>query len=333
MAEHLAPIDESVKIPAAVQAAARAAEAFYQQQPQPNEPANADLQPDPEPVEPIAPAQVSADPQPANEPANDPPAPANDVNWEHRYRSMEGRVRQLTDVNNNLINQVQSLSSTVTQLQQPVEPFKPMITDEERKAYGDDLLSVVERKALEAVQPRMNQLAQENNQLKQRLQRDEANHIYSFLSAQLPNWAEINTHPDFIAWLNLPDVYSGHVKAGMLRAAFAAGDAGRVLAFFTGFLETHPEHRGQTPQPSPAANAPKRQAAVDLKSLAAPGKARPAGGNAPLPDEKPVYTTTQIDRFYDRVRRNGYAGREAEKNAEEARIFAAIREGRVRRGK
>jgi hypothetical protein len=203
------------------------------------------------------------------------------------------------------------------------------VTEEERKAYGDDLLSVVERKALEATQPHLQRLESENVQLKQRLARDEALRTYAALDAALPNWREINVSPDFLHWLSLPDLYSGAVRGGMLKAAFAAGDTGRVLAFFRGFINEHPQHRGS--QAAPAASAPTRQPARDLKDLAAPGKARPATGNAQLPAEKPVYTTEQIDRFYARVRQGYYAGRVAEKDKVEAEIFAAQREGRVRR--
>jgi hypothetical protein len=70
-----------------------------------------------------------------------------------------------------------------------------------------------------------------------------------------------------------------------------------------------------------------------LRDLAAPGKARPAPGNAPLPVEPIVITNKDIDRFYERVRKGEYAGRLEQKDAEEARIVAAVREGRVRRVK
>jgi hypothetical protein len=246
---------------------------------------------------------------------------------------MEGRVRQLTEINANLGSQVQNLSTTVTQLQQPQQPPKPLITDEERKAYGDDLLSVVERKALEAVSPHLQRLQQENQQLKNRVARDEARSIYDILASEIPNWQEVNTHPDFLSWLNLPDLYSGQVRAGMLRAAFGAGETARVLAFFRGFLAEHPELRGQAPQAQAAAQAPARTPAMDLKTIASPGKARPSPGNAPLTAEPIVITNRDIDRFYERVRKGEFAGRLEQKNAEEAKIHAAIRDGRVRRVK
>jgi hypothetical protein len=327
MAEpHLAPIDESVKIPAAVQAAAKAAEAYYQPAEQPSAAASE------APVEEVAQEPPRAQEAPQDEAASQPPS---EPNWEHRYRSMEGRVRQLTDINANLGSQIQNLSTTVTQLQEGRQRSfaQPLVTEEERKAYGDDLLSVIERKAMEVVQPQLQSLKHRSDELDKRVHSNEARDIYAVLDQEIPNWRDINTHPDFLTWLNLPDVYSNTVRAGMLRAAFGAGDAGRVLAFFRGFLAESNAIRGQAPQATPAAQAPKREAARDLREFAAPGKARPATGNSLPPAEQPVFTTRDIDRFYDRVRQGVYAGRGEQKDAEEAKIFAAVREGRVRRVK
>ena len=328
MAEHLAPVDESVKVPTAVARAAAAAEAFYKQPTPDVDKADATVQIEPTPaVEPAAEAVTQPTPEPAPEPEPIPQEP----DWEHRYRSMEGRVKQLTELNAMQSNQLAQLSTTVTQLQNPKQPSRPLVTDEERRAYGDDLLSVVERKALEAVQPHISELAQQNYDLQQRVQRDEARTIYDVLGVELPNWREINTSPDFLRWLALPDIYSGNVRSVMLKAAFNSGEAGRVLAFFRGFLADNPQltgSLGQVPQ-RPAAQAP-RQAAVQLRDLAAPGKARPATGNAPVPAEPIVITNRDIDRFYADVRRGIYAGRNDAKDAKEATIHAAIREGRVR---
>lgn len=337
MSEHLAPIDESVKLPRSVVAAAAAAAEIhkqaYEQPANPeSQPAQAAEPPAEQPANEPAAAEPVASPSPQPDPAPATPTPA-EPDWKHRYHAMEGRVRQMSDINATLVQQVQNLSTAVTQLQRPPEPSKPLVSDEERKAYGDDLLSVVERTALQTVQPRLNQLQQENDQLRQRVQRDEGNTIRAILDARLPGWREVNTHPDFLQWLSLPDIYSGQVRGGMLRAAFASGDADRVLAFFAGFLNENPQYRGQTPQSTPAAPAPTRVAARDLKDLAAPGKARPATGNSQVPAEKPVFTNQQIDRFYERVRKGYYNGRVDQKNREEAEIFAAMAEGRIRRVK
>jgi hypothetical protein len=49
-----------------------------------------------------------------------------------------------------------------------------------------------------------------------------------------------------------------------------------------------------------------------------------------VPAEPIVITNRDIDRFYADVRRGVYAGRNDAKDAAEAKIHAAVREGRVR---
>jgi hypothetical protein len=310
--------DPDVKIPAAVARAAKLAESFYQATPDADVPAQ----------------EVSAEPaatEPEQVPEQEPTPPSTD--WEHRYHSMEGRVKKGEQIIHNLLGQVQQLSEPRPHPQLQPEPQKrSFVTEEERKTYGDDFFDVVSRKALETVQPHIERLAHENHQLRQRLGRDEARSIYDILDEQVPNWRSINTSPEFLSWLSLPDRYSGHVKAGLLKSAFAAGEAGRVLIFFRGFLEEHPELGQQTaaPQVAPAAPAPKRQASVQLRDLAAPGKARPAPGGTQVPVEPAVITNKDLDRFYADVRRGRWDGRPQEKATEEARLHAAVRDGRVR---
>jgi len=73
-----------------------------------------------------------------------------------------------------------------------------------------------------------------------------------------------------------------------------------------------------------------RQAAVDLGTLAAPGRAKPASGDSQVPADKPFITRAQISKFYDDKRRGFYAGREAQAAQFEADLTVAQREGRVR---
>jgi hypothetical protein len=192
-------------------------------------------------------------------------------------------------------------------------------------------LSVVERKAEEVVRPKVAYLQNENNALREQLSRVQNNDVWGALASALPNWREINGNPAFHDWLRLPDPYSGVVRQEMLSAAFGAGDAGRVLAFFRGFLAEHSEHMGQQAQPEPQAppvQQPVRKAAVKLESLAAPGRASPSPP-ASATSAKPPITNKDVSHFYWQVTHGQWNGREAEKLARENEIHAAVREGRV----
>jgi hypothetical protein len=176
--------------------------------------------------------------------------------------------------------------------------YPPLITEEERRAYGDEALSVMERKAREVVHPVVQELNQQAQQLRQELQQVKATDVYSMLDQNLPDWREINRSDEWKEWLTVPDVYSGMVKQQLLNQAFAAGDATRVLTFFRGFLGQHPQQSTATPR------------------------------RATSREQLPIFTTAQISKFYDDVRRGRYS--EQQKANIELQLHRAVTEGRVR---
>jgi len=210
--------------------------------------------------------------------------------------------------------------------QQPQQSPR-LITDEERRAYGDEALSVMERKAREVVGPVVQNMERQNQALRSELQQVKSHDIYSLLDQSLENWRDINQDQQWKDWLTLPDLYSGVIRQQLLNQAFAAGDAGRVLAFFRGFQAEYPEHMGQ-PAAAPPSQTPVRKAAVRLESLAAPGRASPSPPPTATADA-PFITNKDVSRFYWDVTHGRYAGREQDKAAREAQIHAAVRDGRV----
>lgn len=355
MSNALPPVDPNVVLPPRFAAAAAAADALHKQvygdQNAPAEPPAAPVEP---PAEPPA-AAAPAEPAPAEPPAPPPAAPPaeppatppadNDVSpdqWRHRYLSMKGRYdqasiqighlqEQMTALGDELMRTQQLVRQAPPERQQPKPTPQKHITDKDTETYGEDLIDVARRAALDAVSPEIEGLKGENQQLKQKLTQTAKQTMYDQLSQAVPNWRQINQHPRFKAWVSLPDVYSGSVRNKLLNAAVQAADAPRVIAFFNGFLREE-QATGQSPQPTPApaaAPAP-RDPALDLAGLAAPGRAKPASGDSHVPAQKPIYNRTQIAEFYRDVRQGRYAGREADKAKEEAAIFLAQREGRVR---
>ena len=76
------------------------------------------------------------------------------------------------------------------------------------------------------------------------------------LDGAVPNWREINRHPQWLEWLQEPDPYSRVKRQRLLDEAVERGDANRVIAFFNGFL-------GEAAWRQGAANQqPSRQAAT-----------------------------------------------------------------------
>ena len=331
----LAPIDQSVKVPDAVKRAAALAESFYSKTPAPQ----------PGTTEPAPPAPAAAAP-PADAPAEPTPEPDADHDnvtaeeWKHRFLSMQGRFNASQRNVGSLQQQMQELGDELVRTQEmvrnqqvervPDTPAPKLITPEDEAAYGPELIDLATRAARQAIGPELDSLKNENRDLKQRVIVQAKQEMFGVLDGAVPNWRAINKDQRFISWLRLPDVYSRRVRQSMLNEAYQAADAPTVLAFFKGFLkdETATGNADLVPQPEPRP-AP-RQAAVPLETLAAPGRARPATGDTPGPADKPVFTRTQIQKFYTDVRKGVYAGRDADKARDENVIFAAQREGRVR---
>lgn len=273
-----------------------------------------------------------------------------------RYYAMEGRYRQSQATVGQLQQQMAELGDelmrcqqTITQLRQGTQPpqqraqpvrgqglsvVQKFVTAEDVQTYGPELIDVVQRAAREALQPDLAQVAQQTQQTNQRVMQSAQAQMYLDLDRAAPTWREINVNPRFKAWCRLPDVYSGVVRGQLMKDAFQAANAPRVASFFQGFLAEE-QATGQVPAPgaepqAQAAQAP-RIAAVPLENLTAPGRAKPAGGDQPRSAaDKPVYSRAQVAAFYANVRAGRYIGRETEKAADEALIFAAQADGRIR---
>lgn len=362
VAEAKLPIDTSVPIPASVLRASEAANAAhaaaYKTDPAAPIPPAA-IVPDPAltaPKDPIVPPIVPVQeppkdptlPAPVDPPPATPPAlPPDDSNvsaeqWHHRFLSMKGRFEQsqltlgqMQEQMSQLGDELQRVNQTLIQRQAapppPPPPVQRHVTDADVQTYGPELIDLARRIALDAVAPDLQNLNSRTQQVSQRLAQQGTADLYATLDAQVPTWKEVNKNPRFKAWCHLPDVYSGQVRGQLLSAAFKAANAPRVVAFFNGFL-TEEQATGNAPAPRPQpGDTPPRTAAVSLDTLAAPGRAKPATGDTAIASaDKPVFTRAQVADFYANVRKGVYTGRDADKARDEASIFAAQREGRVR---
>lgn len=333
-------------------------------QPDPKTPAEPDAlvqlaepQPEPKPQpKPIAgitdPAlQPQPQPKPKPKPAAAPVPETGDTgSWENRFHSMKGRFdqsqttlggmqEQLAEMGDELmrVNQALQLARRGGATEQPraltaLPTPQKYVKDDDVQTYGPELLDFVTRAARDAIAPDLQQVTQQVRNTSQRVTQTAQSGLYATLDAEVPTWREINTSQRFKAWCRSPDVYSGVLRGKLLNDAFNAANAPRVAAFFQGFLDEE-QATGQltAPQQEPQAQPVPRQAAVPLESLAAPGRAKPASGdNAATAAEKPVFTRLQVSAFYTAVRQGHYNGRDADKARDEAAIFAAQKDGRIR---
>jgi hypothetical protein len=336
----LPPIDPNVPLPPSVKAAKEAAEAIHAQA----YPGQATLAPPP----PASPAPQSPPPPPPPQapPANEPRADWDLAKWQQHARSMEGRFKQsqdtvnslqgtMTEMGDELVRLQNTSRQNVAPLQQPPPPVQhKMITPQDVETYGEDWLNTAARAAMDAVKPQLSQLQQQNQFLQKQLRKQTVNTINGLLDAEIPNWPQINTSPEFKNWLRLRDIYSGTVRQDLLNDAFRASDASRVLQFFRGFLNEEAAV-GNTKFLSgqePALNAPPRNdPAIALNTLTAPGHAKPAVGTPPNAPAEPIFITRgQIQQFYNNVRKGVYVGREQDYHNDQAFIMECQRLGRIK---
>ena len=333
----LPPVDPNVKIPDSVKRQSAQADAFYQQvQPAPESQAA----PQSEPQQDAPAPHVEPEPQAAQATHNEPePQPGQtNVDWERKYHSVRGNLKTAEQRMKEQQDTLAALAEENMRLQgivqhpasQQQQPPKRLVTDKDVETFGPEYIDLMQRAALEAAAPLIEDVKQQNQQLKAELGKQTMRAFYSALDADLPDWRTINKDPAFLQWLRLPDIYAGRVRKDLLNEAVNAANAPRALAFFQGFLrEGAATGQADVARTQPPPQAP-RTPAMQLDALAAPGRAKPAPGNThEAPASKPTYTRAQISKFYADVRRGLYAGRDAEKQRFEADIFSAQSEGRV----
>jgi len=286
-----------------------------------------------------------------------PQQPESEETWERRFKSLNGRIeaenKRMRDSIAQLSDRAQELerenrllrSAPAPQANGHAQEQRPLLSDAEIEEYGPDFVDVMRRVAAETVERTAQPLNEEINTLRAQMghvQQETGNaflnRMNQTIEARVPNWAALNKHPKFIEWSQLPDVFSGAIRKGLMQEAWNSGQPERVAAFFQAFLA---EEAATNPQGQPVQQRPPSSglivsdtpmdprtvgASLDLATLAAPGRAHSAGGT---PVEKPVYTAAEITRFYTDVAAGRWRGRDQQRLAIDHDISLAQREGRI----
>ena len=200
------------------------------------------------------PAPPEADGPPPPQPASsEPPTVEGEGtdSWEQRAKSTAGRLEQQIRANQALSERMQQLEQQLTAQKIRGTPdttetprVKPkLVTEEEARDYGDEFLTVVGKRAREEYAPEFDELASRLKRLEGRvegvgsvIEKTQVNDVYGTLAGVVPNWRDVNRSDQFKTWLQYPDPFSGRKRHDMLLEAFSGHDAGRVVAFFKGYL-------------------------------------------------------------------------------------------------
>jgi hypothetical protein len=294
-----------------------------------------------QPVNPDTGEPIVAEPQPAPDPQPQPisqepePKPAvPEETWEQRYHSLKGKFdaevprlyAQVREMNDQIKQLVAENAVAKAQTPQPSPaPAKTLITEQDKEAFGSDLIDLIERateqklagnRELEA------QLRAEIEELKGKLGNVSERQVVSdkdryetALTTAVPDWQVLNVDQGFLNWLAEVDPVYGMPRQYALTNAYEALDATRTANIFNQYKKSI----------TPAQN---QQTRPNLQSQVAPTRSRtsPAPTNPNM--DKRIYTQKDIDAFYSEWRR-GFID-EAEAVQIEKDIHAATTEGRIR---
>jgi hypothetical protein len=286
------------------------------------------------------------DPAPAAQPTSD------EDSFEHKYKVLQNKyskevpryaqeVRELNSTIQRQTADIENLRAVLSGMRKPAgenETHAPSpvgdLTQDDIDEYGEDLIQVIQKTARGLVGDQLAALQQENAQLRNQVgqvashvARSVEGDMYAELAKAVPDWQEINTDDAFLSWLGQADPYSGYTRHQMLRDAFTQKNTGRVIAFFTGYLN---ENTMLNQPHSEAAPAPDTKATGKpaLEDLAAPGKAQRATSGAQ--EEVQVWTQPEISEFYADVRRGKFSADPALQRKIEKSIFKAQETGNIR---
>lgn len=227
---------------------------------------------------------------------------------DQRWRSLQGMI----DKRDSELDQMRQLIATMQAA--PKEPERPQsfVTKADEDAFGADMIDLNRRVAKETVSAEVNQLKQYIAKLEDKLgivsqatvQSNQAR-FEERLSMVVPNWAQINEDPGFIAWL-------GKYKMTALRAAYQEFDVEGVASFFKDYIATLPTPAAPPTQPS-------------AEDIVAPSKGTASTPTAPAAEH--IWTREDIKRLYHDKQEGRISAAEFAKA--EAEIFKQANAGKI----
>jgi len=243
-------------------------------------------------------------------------------------REMTGRVQQMEQLLASL--SAQQANANTAQQQAITEKI---ITDKDVEEYGEslDVMRKVSREELVPVAQRLAQIEHMLRQMQtsvvpqvqavaQRQQVSAEQQFWAELSANVPNYRQLNENDTFQSWLLQADPLTGITRQTYLDDAQRSLDAGRVANFFRTWLES----TGQ----ATVAQSTGRTGVSELEKQVTPGRSRNTGAPATTNQGK-MYSPQDIQKFFNDVRIGKYKSREQERDRIERDIFAAQRENRI----
>jgi len=253
--------------------------------------------------------------------------------FEQKYLTLRGKynaeVPQLHEQVKALTAQLEELKEQVSK---PAEPPKPKqyVTDEDKENFGEDLLDVQRRIAMEVAEKYQAQIAELKDHigtLETKLSETGGQvgqvSFEQRLRGEIPDFDEVNRDPRWIAWLDEVDPIIRGPRRVMAQKAYAEGDAEAVADYVKLFKQS--VQQGPDTQQSDRKAELERQVTPKRTASATPAAATQQPGPK-------TYTEAQAEKVWKKVQDLSIQGRIEEAQKLEAEITAAYMEGRIRPG-
>jgi len=256
--------------------------------------------------------------------------------WKQKYKTLQGmydaEVPRLHQQVKTLTGELESLKETVETANKQVEQAKEeaeyerlrnLVTDKDREEFGDDLIEVQRKVAREETAELYKQLEavrEENEQL--RASMEQTGHRVSQTSFEqklntlVPDFAQVNTDPSWIKWLDEQDQFLRTPRRVVAEKAYAEGDADAVAHFVTLFKQSQ-----QGAEPAEKAVAEEIATQIQPSKSASSSSAKSSNGA--------VYTNDQVRNMFIKITKLNQAGKLEEARKLEAEIDLAYTQGRV----
>ena len=284
--------------------------------------------------------------QPIDDPEDHDPEPQPQkpkrVNWKKRFTnyktSQDATTYGLRQENLELQSQIDQLRLQMHQLttaKQEVQGdlFEGAFTEEEEDTFGADGLDVVKKAARVAIERQIKPLKKELETQRAETLKSQAKtthdrqvqEYHSFLGkleTLVPEYAELNTDPEFLKWIKQPDEFSGAARGDLFRKAEASRDVARVADFFMQYQaeNTAVQERGGIPKHMEKHVTPTGQGG-GMSTQQRQKKSEPG-----------YYRQSDIDKFYSDMMKGRYKDEPGVIQATESAIEQAIRDKRVLKG-
>lgn len=278
----------------------------------------------------------AAPPQPVSqEPAVTPPQPQDD-SWLTKYHALKGKYdaevprlhAELREMKAQMQQLIADKAAAEAKVAKPQEPQKTLITEQDREAFGPDLIDLIERAAeskISGYSQREVELVNEIKTLKQELASvserqgiSDKDRFLMGLGQRVADWETLNVDAGFLNWLQEVDPVYGAPRQAALTSAYEVLDVDRVARIFNAYKQT----LAPAPQQQPQQQKP------NLQRQVAPTRSRSTTPPAASAPNQRIFTQQEITQFYDEWRRGFIDNDEAAQMEKE--IAAAAAQGRVR---